>query len=213
MHLKYFLKIAPMNKLRLSRTCVDNCLENSRMPIRKTRTVSYRIDSKVLDEVVREANNRDTSPNLLVNQILRRFVEFDRYQHRLGTIPFPKEMLREIIDAGDDQYLKNLAARAFKFLLESVILTQQNQDLGAMLALLKEYVKVGGIACDHLKKDGKDIIVVQHDMGSRTSVFVKELLSAVFEKFLIERPVFEMTDSTVVVSAKLPDIIYSQFAI
>lgn len=183
------------------------------MSVRKTRTVSYRIDSKVLNEVTREAGMRDTSPNLLVNQILRRFVEFDRYQHRLGTIPFPKEILREIISAGDDQYLKVLASKAFKFLLEAVILTQQNQDLGAILALLKEYVKVGGIACDHLKKDGKDIIVVQHDMGPRTSVFVKEILSSIFEKFLIERPVFEMTDSTVVVTAKLPDIIYSQFSI
>lgn len=202
-----------MNKLRQSRTCVENCLESSHMPIRKTRTVSYRVDSKVLDEVIREANMRDTSPNLLVNQILRRFIEFDRYQHRLGTIPFPKEMLIEIINTGDDKYLQALASRAFKFLLEAVILTQQNQDLGSTLALLKEYVKVGGIACDHLKKGGKDIIVVQHDMGPRTSVFVKELLSAVFEKFLIERPVFEMTDSTVVVTAKLPDIIYSQFAI
>lgn len=202
-----------MNKLRLSRTGVDNHLESSRMPIRKTRTVSYRIDSKILDEVIREANMRDTSPNLLVNQILRRFIEFDRYQHRLGTVPFPKEMLMEIINDGDDKYLKTLAARAFKFLLEAVILTQQNQNLGATLALLKEYVKVGGIACDHLKKDGNDIIVVQHDMGSRTSFFVKELLSAIFEKFLIERPVFEMTDSMVVVTAKLPDIIHSQFTI
>jgi hypothetical protein len=188
-------------------------LKNLESPIsRKTRSVSYRIDSKVLDEVVREANNRDTSPNLLVNQILRRFIEFDRYQHRLGTIPFPKEMLREIIDAGDDQYLSNLASQAFKFLTESAILMQQNQDLVATLSLLKEYVKVGGIACDHIKKGGKDIIVIQHDMGSKTSLFVKDLLSMVFEKFLIERPIFEMTDSAVVVTANLPDMIHSHLS-
>ncbi len=188
-------------------------MEDSHILSRKTRTVSYRIDSKILDEVIREANLRDTSPNLLVNQILRRFVEFDRYQNRLGTIPFPKEMLVDIIGAGDDKYLYALADKAFKFLLEAVILTQQNQDLGSTLALLKEYVKVGGIACDHMKKNGKDIIVVQHDMGERTSLFVKNLLSAIFEKFLIERPIFEMTDSTVIVTAKLPDIIYSKFLI
>lgn len=186
-------------------------MQDPSISTRKTRTVSYRIDSKVLDEVSREANLRDTTANLLVNQILRRFVEFDRYQHRLGTIPFPKEILKEMIDMGDDQYLEALASRAFRFLLESVILIQQNQDLVTTLALLKEYVKVGGIACDHLKKNGRDIIVVQHEMGPRTSFFVKEILSRIFEKFLIERPIFEMTDSAVVVTAKLPDIIYSRF--
>lgn len=176
---------------------------------RKTRTVSYRIDNEILEEVTKESRLRETSANVLVNQILRKFTDFDRYQHRVGTIPFPKELLTSILEKANDEQVRIFAQQAFRFLIEAVILTQKQQDLAAILHLLKEYVKVSGIASDHIIKGGKDVMVVQHDMGLNCSMFTKELLSLIFEKFVIVRPDFEVTSSSVIVTLELPEKVRS----
>ncbi|MDE1826948.1 MAG: hypothetical protein KGH99_02805 [Thaumarchaeota archaeon] len=141
---------------------------------------------------------------------MRKFTDFDRYQHRVGVIPFPKEVLTSILDTADEGQVKTFAQQAFRFLIETVILTQKQQNLAAILRLLKEYVKVAGIASDHIIKDGKDVMVVQHDMGMRCSLFTQELLSMIFEKFVIARPEFEVTDSSVIVTLELPEKVRSQ---
>ena len=176
---------------------------------RKTRTVSYRIDSEILEDIAKESKLRETSSNVLINQILRKFTDFDKYQHRVGMIPFPKEVLTSILETVNDEQIKILAQQAFRFLIETVILTQKQQDLAAILHLLKEYVKVSGIASDHIIKGGKDVMVVQHDMGEKCSMFAKELLSLIFEKFVIARPDFEVTDSSVIVTLELPEKVRS----
>ena len=57
---------------------------------RKTKSITFRLDTMVIEELQREANQGEISLNVLVNQVLRRFVEWDRYENKLGMIPIPK---------------------------------------------------------------------------------------------------------------------------
>lgn len=141
---------------------------------------------------------------------MRKFTDFDRYQHSVGVIPFPREVLTSILDTASEEQVRAFAQQAFRFLLEAVILTQKKRDLAAVLHLLKEYVKISSIASDHIIKDGKDVMVVQHDMGMRCSTFTRDLLSLIFEKFGVERPEFEVTDSSVIVTLELPEKVREQ---
>ncbi|MGI0011037.1 MAG: hypothetical protein ACREAE_06535 [Nitrosopumilaceae archaeon] len=177
---------------------------------KKTRSVSYRTDTKILDEIMREARHRETSTNILVNQVLRRFVDFERYEQRLGILPFPKELIFGMMKHWNDKDIKLFAEGAFKFINEAVILTHKRQDLASFLLVLKEYVKVAGIASDHIMKDGKDIFVVQHDMGSNCSKFTKELLAMIFERLAGKRVEFELTDSSVIATVELPEDVHSK---
>ena len=167
--------------------------------------MSYRIDTKVLEEVVREAALKETSSNILVNQVLRRFVEFDRYQQRLGTLPVPKQLLMDMIDGCDDREIKFFAERTFRILKDSVMFMQKRQDLVAFLHVLEEYVKVSGIASDHVINGSKHTFVIQHDMGLKWSEFTKELLGIIFEKLADKRADFELTESCVIATVELPE--------
>ena len=44
----------------------------------KTRSITFRLDSSVIDEMQREADQKETSLNVLVNQVLKRYTEWDR---------------------------------------------------------------------------------------------------------------------------------------
>jgi predicted HicB family RNase H-like nuclease len=56
----------------------------------KTRSITFRLDSSVIDEIQREADQKETSLNVLVNQVLKRYTEWDRYESKIGMMPVPK---------------------------------------------------------------------------------------------------------------------------
>ncbi len=174
----------------------------------KTRSVSYRIAARVLEEIIREAGSREVSANILVNQILRRFVEFDRYQQTLAIIPVPKQLLIDIIDGCDDREIKFLAERSFRILKDSVMFMQKTHGLAACLHVLEEYVKVAGIASDHVIDGSRHTFVIQHDMGLKWSEFTKELLTMLFEKLADRKADFELTESCVIATVELAEAIH-----
>ena len=75
--------------------------ENSASP-RKTRSITFRLDSSVIDELQREADQKEISLNVLVNQALKRYEEWDRYESRIGMMPVPKVMLSSLIEMQKD---------------------------------------------------------------------------------------------------------------
>ena len=65
---------------------------------KKSRSITFRLDMITLDELQKEADLKELSLNVLVNQVLRRYVEWDRYESKLGMMPVPKLMLATLID-------------------------------------------------------------------------------------------------------------------
>jgi hypothetical protein len=51
-----------------------------------------------MDEMQREADQKETLLNVLVNQVLKRYTEWDRYESKIGMMPVPKVMLSSLID-------------------------------------------------------------------------------------------------------------------
>jgi hypothetical protein len=60
---------------------------------KKSRSVTFRLDSKVIDELQTEANTKEVSLNVLVNQVLKRYAEWDRYENKIGMMPVPRMIL------------------------------------------------------------------------------------------------------------------------
>ena len=165
---------------------------------KKSRSITFRLDETVIDELQREAGLKEFSLNVLINQILRRYVEWDRYEAKLGMMPVPKIMLSTLIDktiqlASDaglasiesyrDKVVKNAAEIAFNLMKDSVLFMKKRYNLWTLLAVLQEYMKVSGITSDHTIETGrKHVFLIQHDLGDNWSLFAKELLSLIFER-------------------------------
>jgi hypothetical protein len=60
---------------------------------KRTRSMTFRLDTQVIDELQSEADQREISLNVLVNQVLKRYNEWDRYENKIGMMPVPKMML------------------------------------------------------------------------------------------------------------------------
>lgn len=180
----------------------------------KTKSVTFRIDSSVVDELQEEADRREISLNVLVNQILRRYEEWDRYENKIGMMPVPKLMLTSLIDRSveaarksgikdiesyRDRVMKEAVNIAYGLMKDEVLYMKRSYNLWTLLAVLQEYMKVSGINSDHkVEAGGKHLFIIQHDLGESWSLFTKVLLEKIFEELASVKAEISTTPNTTV---------------
>ncbi|MGH9973804.1 MAG: hypothetical protein ACRD93_07885 [Nitrososphaeraceae archaeon] len=186
---------------------------------RKSRSITFRLDTSVLEELQRDADQAEFSLNVLVNQVLRRYIEWDRYENKLGMISVPKRLMSELIeqamklakDAGisglefhRDKMVKSAAETAFSIMKESVLFMRKKCSLWTVLSVLEEYMKVSGITSDHRIEVGRrHIFLIQHEMGENWSLFAKELLYMIFTELAEVKAEISTTPKTIKVEVIL----------
>jgi hypothetical protein len=184
-----------------------------------TRSVTFRMDNALIEELQREADLKDISMNVLVNQILRRYKDWDRYETKIGMMPVPKAMLSSIIEEAvamarksgikdispyRDKIVKEAAKTAFSLMKDQILFMKKNYDLWTVLSVLQEYMKVSGIKSDHkLEGAGDHVFIIQHELGDNWSIFTKEMLSMIFEDLTRVKADINFTANTVMAKVRL----------
>jgi hypothetical protein len=180
---------------------------------KKTKSITFRLDSTVVEELQRDADQGEISLNVLVNQILKRNVEWDRYENKLGMMPIPKSMLTTLIDEAmklaaetkipdlesyRNKIVNNAAETALKVMKDSVLFMRKEYSFWTVLDVLRQYMKVAGIISDHrIERGRKHVFIIQHDLGENWSFFAKELLSKIFIELAQVRAEISTTSKTV----------------
>jgi hypothetical protein len=186
---------------------------------KKSRSVTFRLDSKVIDELQTEADNLEISLNVLVNQVLKRYTEWDRYENKIGMMPVPRVILSNLIDkcmsvaksSGikdvnhyRDEIIKQAAELAFTLMKDSVLFMKKQYNLWVVLSVLEEYMKVSGIKSDHkIEGSRKHVFIIQHELGENWSLFTKELLALIFEKLANVKAEINVTPNTTIAEVVL----------
>ncbi|HSF00388.1 MAG TPA: hypothetical protein VLA48_05780 [Nitrososphaeraceae archaeon] len=117
---------------------------NNVISSQKSKSTTFRLDSFVLGELQREANQNETSLNVLVNQILKEYIEWGKYERKLGLIPVPKILLSSLIHETmllaesngipiktyREKLIKYAAEIAFSNIKDCVIVIKKNLTFG-----------------------------------------------------------------------------------
>lgn len=188
---------------------------------KKSKSITFRLDSITIDELQREADQNQTSLNVLVNQVLKRYTNWDSYENRIGMMPVPKVMLTSLIDKAidtakkngikeeaigpfRDQLIKEAAKVAFDIMKDAVLFMKKQYNIWTVLSVLQEYMKVSGINSDHRIESGrKHLFVIQHELGENWSLFTKELLKLIFENLAKVRADVSITPNMTVAEVVL----------
>ncbi|MGZ5489562.1 MAG: hypothetical protein ACXW2E_04475, partial [Nitrososphaeraceae archaeon] len=57
---------------------------------KRTKPLTFRIETKILEKIREEGGNNQISVNNFINKILKRYVEWDSYEPKVGMIPMAK---------------------------------------------------------------------------------------------------------------------------
>ena len=63
-------------------------------PKEKTKTMTYRLPVKMVEELETQANQQNTSQNVLIKQIVQKYLQWDRFSEGIAISPIPKNILQ-----------------------------------------------------------------------------------------------------------------------
>jgi hypothetical protein len=187
----------------------------------KTRSITFRLDPGVVDSLQREADNKEISLNVLVNQVLRRYVKWDTFEPKIGMMPVPKIILstwfnkaillanevgmnQDDINSHRNDIIREAAEISFGLIKDSALLMKRTYNLWTVLEILQEYMKVSDMKSDHRIEAGNiHVFMIQHELGENWSLFTKVLLNLIFENLANTRPDISITSNTIVAKVTL----------
>ena len=169
-----------------------------------TRSITYRLPEKLVTELETEATQRSISQNVLVKQILEKYVQWDRFSNKIGMIPVPKGILESLGEELDGKDIDEIITLMFPMIKDTVLFIKGGFDLKRCVETLEDYMRASGMNSDHRVEGDVHIFLIQHDLGMKWSVFTEQLLSQVFRTFLPDKELkFQTTATTVILSVAL----------
>ena len=170
----------------------------------KTRSITYRFSEHLVDELETEAMEKNISQNVLVKQILEKYIEWYRFSEKIGMIPVPKAILQTLGDGMSGKDIDKIIDVIFPIIKDNVMFMKGGYDLKRCIETLEDYMKASGMKSDHRVEGALHHFIIQHDLGMKWSVFTEQLLTQVFRSFLPDQGLkFQTTDTTVIATIAL----------
>ena len=169
-----------------------------------TRSITYRLPENLINELDNESRQKKISQNVLVKQILEKYIQWDRYSAKMGMIPVPKEILQSLGDDLDGQDIDAIINILFPIIKNTVMFIKGGFDLERCIETLEDYMRTSGMNSDHRVDGDLHSFIIQHELGIKWSVFTEQLLTQIFRNFASDKDLkFQTTDSTVILKVSL----------
>ncbi|SVB02949.1 uncharacterized protein METZ01_LOCUS155803 [marine metagenome] len=170
----------------------------------QTNSISYRLPSKLLENLETEARQKNISHNVLVKQILQKYVSWERFAEKIGMVPVPQKILQSLGGRLSHQEILEIIDALFITIKDSVMFMKGGYDLKRTIETLEDYMRNSGMESDHRVEGNLHHFVIQHKMGMQWSIFTELLLRRVFAEFEKETGLkFQTTESTVIATISL----------
>ena len=169
-----------------------------------TQSITYRLPQSLVNKLDTESAKRDISQNVLVRQILGKYVNWDRFADRMDMISAPKTIIGLLCRNLDDKGIDEMVDAIFPAVKDSVTFSKGGYDLKRCIETLEDYMGASGVDSDHRVNGDTHMFIIQHDLGVNWSLFSQRVLLRMFRSFLPEKDLeFQVTDSTVILSVSL----------
>lgn len=172
---------------------------------KKTSTITFRLDDDTITKLRNESKNKDISTNTLVNQALKKFLDWDVFQPQMGLVSINKPIFVKIFGNLKEKEVIEMASRIGKDQIYSVSLFMKGKiDVVSFMSWFVMQMVNSSVQVSHSVDNEVHTYVFKHEIGRNWSLYYKTILEIIFEelfskkihvkcdKFLFH---FEFTDS------------------
>jgi hypothetical protein len=170
-----------------------------------TRSITFRLPTRLINNLESEAEQKNISLNVLVKQILEKYMEWDRFSDKIGMIPVPKKVLQSLDKNMNSKDINNMVNAIHPTIQDIVMFMKGDYDLLTCIETLESYMYASGVKSDHrVSKGGMHNFIIQHELGMNWSIFTEQLLKEIFHKFLPDKTLTcKITQSTIIATIEL----------
>ena len=178
------------------------------MSNKNTVVRAIRIDSGLDKTITTVASEKGLSFNLLVNQILSKYSEFDRVAEKLGFIGFPASSLKNFLNLVSVEEAEKLGALSgfsgenAKQFTSMLVGRSDLEGFMGTLKLMEKYLKAFSTEISH--REDQYIVIMSHSLGLKWSFFLKGMMLSTLKDAYGLGPEFEITENFVTTRFAVP---------
>jgi hypothetical protein len=168
---------------------------------RKTTTITLRIDTDIMQSLYNKAGQDGISLNTLVNQILKRYVEWDMFGAKVGMIPLSKPVAKELFQRLSREDIIKMAKDVAKNAVYDIALFMKGGKMDPDLFVswfLSRMKNCSEITKANVEESSESphTYIIKHDLGENWSLYHKALLESIFNDMLARPIQINTTGST-----------------
>lgn len=138
------------------------------------KTITFRIDSGVLDKLKNHSKFEKVTLNALVNQLLAQAVDWDIKAAKAGWVPIEKSVLEETLHNLNEKTVTDIAKMAGKIIAKDMALSMVgNFGVNEWVSILKLRAKAAGFGFTEVNDGDHKKFVMRHGMGYKCSLHWK----------------------------------------
>ncbi|HYF98898.1 MAG TPA: hypothetical protein VD815_02285 [Candidatus Saccharimonadales bacterium] len=150
---------------------------------KKTATMTFRIDENVLRILRSESDRNQITLNSLVNQLLKRYVEWDMFEPKVGLIPIAKPIVVALFSKMSKEDISSMAKDIGKDVVHDIALFMKNKmDLDSFLSWFESRMASSLTETNHTIQDGYHVYVLKHELGENWSLYHKIVIELMFNE-------------------------------
>ncbi|MCV0392804.1 MAG: hypothetical protein K5790_05850 [Nitrosopumilus sp.] len=148
---------------------------------KKTDTMSFRLDSEILDKIRKESESQGISLNVLANKIFSRYVDWDMFEPKVGMVPIAKPIVSALFEKLSKQETIELAKQIGQSIVSDIATFMKgSMDIDSFVSWFVTRMKISDFEINHSVKDSKHSYIIKHDLGYNWSLYHKTVLELIF---------------------------------
>ncbi|AFS83133.1 hypothetical protein [Candidatus Nitrosopumilus sediminis] len=168
---------------------------------RKTETMSFRLDSHVLDKIRAESESEGVSLNVLANKIFSRYVDWDMFEPKVGMIPVAKPIVSALFQKLSEQETIELAKQIGQSIVSDIsTFMKGSMDIDSFVSWFVTRMKISDFDMNHTINDSKHTYIIKHDLGYNWSLYHKTVLELIFNNVLEKKIDFQIKEMMMEIS-------------
>ena len=163
--------------------------EHNAQDKRKTSTFTLRIDEGIAKLLQNDSQLQDISLNTLINKILKRYVEWDSFEPKVGMIPMAKPVITTLFNMMSEKEILELVSNFGKNVVQDIAyFMKMKSDPDSFLTWFEIRMRRSFVEFNHLQENDRHIYILKHDLGYNWSLYHKKILERIFNE-IFNKPV------------------------
>ncbi|MFQ5940605.1 MAG: hypothetical protein ACE5KA_02760 [Nitrososphaerales archaeon] len=164
----------------------------------KNNIISLRINHDIVQALKDHARLDRMSLNILANNVLQNYVEWERDAKKAGFIPVTKDMLSSILHKVSDEDIVEIVEQTKDIIKAQIIYMEKRYDLQAFLHWLRHRCTASGFSEKEFYQNDNLICIVQHELGWKWSIYFKTMIKMVLDDLVRGKVDFDISSSMLI---------------
>lgn len=159
------------------------------METKRSSIITFRLDENTVKKLKIESHNMQISTNTLVNQALKRYLEWDMLEPKAGFVSLSRPVFVKIFEKFSEDDIREIAQNVGKDEIRDIVFFMKGKvDMDTFLSWFETRMSSSSVQVSHRIEDKTHTYVMKHNLGRNWSVYNTTLLESIFRE-VFEKPI------------------------